>query len=189
MNPLVSEAPERFLQAFNGLAATKSGMSDDVKQEVYWETLSDLPIQSVEEAARQLRRDPGAFLPDAGRWYRLADEIAVHALTADTDTVVKEITDGRETSQGEEQRIWAARRLFIVALEALTEKTVAADSPFRTEAPKIPVYACLTCHDVGWVDDGTGANRWERCLCSATNPVLEQHRAHGRLRQARKRGA
>jgi len=189
MTELTSAAPERFVRAFCALQVSKSGLADEVKQEVYFEILSDLPISSVEEGARQLQREPGPYMPDAGHWYRVSDEIAARALTDDTAMVVKEITDGRETSHSEEQRILEARDRFIVALEALTGKTVEPDSPMRTSTPRIPVYACLSCHDVGWVDDGTGASRWERCVCWATNPVLEKTRAYGRLRQARKRGA
>ena len=73
---LTEDEPKRFLQAFNTLAASKSGETDVVKYEVYFQGLSDLPIEAVEQAARTLQKEPGAFLPDAGTWYRLADKLA-----------------------------------------------------------------------------------------------------------------
>ena len=80
---MTKDAPEQFVQAFNALAATKGSAVDDVKQESYFQTLGPLPIDSVVEAAQDLQREPGAYLPDAGTWYRRAAEAACLHLVAD----------------------------------------------------------------------------------------------------------
>ena len=48
-----ADEPERFMQAFNRLAASKSGDHDAFQAEVYFKSgLNELPIEAVERAAR-----------------------------------------------------------------------------------------------------------------------------------------
>ena len=49
-----SGEPQRFLQAFNNLAVSKSGEHDEAEYESYFELLGELPIDAVEQAAREL---------------------------------------------------------------------------------------------------------------------------------------
>jgi hypothetical protein len=178
-----SEEPERFLRAFNNLAVSKSGEHDDVEYESYFELLSELPIDSVERAARELKRTPGAFMPDAGTWFRLADNMAAESLVENTNTDIKQLYAPRDTEGVEVKRIKVARAKFVSDMEKLTGRVLPNDHPMKVSTPKVPTYACSTCRDLGWVE--TENRRYRHCQCWSHNPVLEKERLKSRLKRTR----
>tara|TARA_R100000963_G_C4596093_1_gene71477 strand:+ start:88 stop:687 length:600 start_codon:yes stop_codon:yes gene_type:complete len=191
---LTRNAPKQFLQAFNKLASTKGSSVDDVKYEGYFETLSDLPIESVIEAGKELQKDPSPFLPDAGTWYRRADHLAWAHVEAQSSRDVKQLTAPRAAEEEEITQTRAARDKFVSAYEALAGRTLSATHPWKQDAITIPTFHCVSCQDTGFVD-GLGTpddlrmpypvKRVRRCQCFLTNPVLEASRAHHRARVAK----
>ena len=180
-----SEEPERFLRAFNNLAVSKSGEADELKFESYFEELGPLPIEAVEEAARELKRTPGAFMPDLGTWFRLADDIAAKQVES---VAQAQLPSSRHAEDDEVERIRTARAKFITQMETLTGRTIPADHPLRTSTPRIPTFACATCRDIGWIDhEEDGVLRARHCQCWNHNPILEQKRAHLRATTTRRR--
>ena len=61
-----------FAKIFARLAATRSQAVDEVKVRTYWQTLGDLPLIGVKEAAAELAKKPGGWFPSAGDWFTLA---------------------------------------------------------------------------------------------------------------------
>ena len=175
------DAPERFLAAFNALAATKGSQTDDLHHESYFEVLGDLPVEFVEITAHELQRTPSPYLPDAGTWYRLADERAAAALTVERPA----LPGSRDAEAEELARLRVARDTFLSTLERVCGRTIPADHPLRVDPPRVPTYSCVSCQDLGWVREG---NRVRHCLCWSYNPILERHRADARLRHARRQG-
>ena len=180
------QAPERFVRAFNPLAATKGTPVDDVKQEAYFSVLQGLPIDAVEEAGETLQREPGPFLPDPGTWFTKADLIAAEQLERATVSTVRQLTAGRDAEDDEMARTLAARDRFLETFERVTGRVLPPDHPMRTRTPKLPTYGCLQCQDLGWVQE-TGGDRYRHCLCFDHNPVLERHRIGARVKAARSR--
>jgi hypothetical protein len=180
-----SEEPERFLRAFNNLAVSKSGEADELKFESYFEELGPLPIEAVEEAARELKRTPGAFMPDLGTWFRLADNIAAKHLDS---TAQAQLPNGRHAEDGEVARITTGRAEFVKTMEKMTGRTLADDHPLKVGTTRIPTFACVTCEDTGWIErEEDGVPRVRHCQCWNHNPVLERQRAHSRAAIARRR--
>jgi hypothetical protein len=183
---LTKDTPERFIQAFNALAATKNVGVDDVKHEAYFDTLGELPIDWVVEAAKQLRESPSSFMPDAGSWYSLADELAFKSWEADTASAAEEVSAPRDPAHDEEQRTREARKAF---LDQMEEKGL-LDAPRRAawerRPVKIPRFGCAVCRDVGWVPTRCTAPEADRagywydtyghCACWESNPVLQERR-------------
>tara|TARA_R110000824_G_scaffold282521_3_gene470784 strand:+ start:3986 stop:4585 length:600 start_codon:yes stop_codon:yes gene_type:complete len=194
--PLTRDAPDQFIQAFNKLASTKGSSVDDVKYEGYFETLSDLPIESVIEAGKELQKDPSPFLPDAGTWYRRADHLAWAHVEAQSSRDVKQLTAPRAAEEAEITKTRAARDKFVSAYETLAGRTLSATHPWKQDAVTIPTFYCVSCQDTGFVD-GQGTpddllmpytvERVKRCACFMTNPVLEATRSHHRARIAKAR--
>ena len=48
---------------------------DVATMRIYRETLSDLPLWAIEEAALQLRRRGGEFFPPAPKWHQVAEQL------------------------------------------------------------------------------------------------------------------
>jgi hypothetical protein len=180
--PLTRDAPEQFLQAFNALAATKGGLVDDIKQEAFYQTLSDLPISAVVEAAQALQREEGTYLQDAGTWYRRADQIACARLK---DDATRALPASVAPDEDERTRTRAARDKFVKHYESYVGRTLPDTHPWKSDDIWLPTYSCLTCHDTGWQDhpgltkQGDPILRVGRCACFLTNPVLEARRGHG----------
>jgi hypothetical protein len=180
-----SEEPERFLRAFNNLAVSKSGEADELKFESYFEELGPLPIEAVEEAARELKLIPGAFMPDLGTWFRLADDIAAKHLESSAQA---QLPDSRHAEDNEIERIRIARATFVQNMEKMTGRTLADDHPMKVGTPRLPTFACTTCQDTGWIDrEEDGVPRARHCQCWSHNPVLERNRAHLRAATTRRR--
>jgi hypothetical protein len=180
---LASEAPERFLQAFNNLAVSKSGEHDENEFESYFQELGELPIDSVEQAARELKRTPGPFMPDCGTWFRLADKIAAEALEKDNEVEVLQLSSGQHIERDAIERTKVARAEFVEKLEALTGRTLPDDHPMKSGDIRLPTFACHLCKDSGFVS--AEDRRVERCVCHATNPVLQKYRVKSRVKDAR----
>tara|TARA_R100001086_G_scaffold29159_2_gene13380 strand:+ start:2696 stop:3286 length:591 start_codon:yes stop_codon:yes gene_type:complete len=182
---LTQDAPTDFLQAFNRLASTKGTLIDDTKHESYFETLGPLPIQAVVEAARQLQREDGPYLPAAGTWFRVADDLAADMLTkAATHAALLP----RRVDEEEADEIRVARDQFVRQYEKLVGRTLPDTHRWKQEEIRVPSYACLTCLDTGWVEvagtvadfrqAGEPVQRLSRCTCFATNATLEARRQH-----------
>jgi hypothetical protein len=181
---LTADEPKRFLQAFNTLAASKSGETDVVKYEVYFQGLHDLPIESVEQAARTLQKEPGAFLPDSGTWYRLADKLAAEMVEKAAQQEVLSLPAAPRVETDERERLLAARDDFVARMEAMTGRTLPADHTMKSRDLQLPMYGCSVCKDVGWVQDSNTSTRVRHCVCWDRNPVLQKWRATARVKKA-----
>jgi hypothetical protein len=63
----------RFAQVFNRLAVAvrlPADEADEAMKRVYWEGLNDLPLEAVEDAAREL--SVGEWFPKLGEWRSVA---------------------------------------------------------------------------------------------------------------------
>lgn len=184
---LTRESPQEFVQAFNRLASTKGTPIDDVKQDGYFETLGELPIRAVQEAARELQREDSPFLPDAGTWFRLADNFAAKMLDDDAHHLAGQLPPYK-AQEDEIARTRTARDMFVRQYEALVGRTLPKTHPWKQQEIRIPTYHCPECRDIGWVEQagtmddfqstGEGVYRLGRCTCFTTNPVLEAKRTH-----------
>lgn len=179
---LVRAEKKRFVVAFNALALSKSTQVDAVKLNAYFSTLSDSPIDGVEAAAIRLRNEPGAFLPDAGRWRRLADEIGLEQYHED---LTRAQPAPRTIERTEEASFRAAQRTFITALRQHLSPATVDSIEARLSTTTVPTYACLHCLDTGFIETpspadmdrvGYQAYRVRTCHCKPTNPVLERQR-------------
>jgi sulfur transfer complex TusBCD TusB component (DsrH family) len=145
---LTRDQPKQFSQAFNRLASTKGGSVDEVKMEGYFETLGDLPIDSVCTAASEFQKEATPFLPDAGTWYRRADDLAARQLEQHAEREVKRVT-GPNTVE------------CVCAL--------CRDSGWKPVPPSTQEFESYGA--------AGGQGTVERCVCFATNPVLKAQRA------------
>jgi len=179
---LVRAEKKRFVAAFNALALSKSTEVDAVKLNAYFSTLSDSPIEGVEEAAIRLRNEPGAFLPDAGRWRRLADDIG---LARYHDDLNRAQPSPRTLERSEEASFRAAQAGFVRALRTHLSPDTGDKIETRLSTTSVPTYACLHCLDTGFIEApspsdvdrvGYQAYRVRTCHCKPTNPVLERQR-------------
>jgi len=190
---LTRDTPKRFITSFNFLASTKATVVDDLRQESYFSLLGELPIESVEKAAKQLALDPSRFLPSAGEWYTMADVFACESLE---DSSSRLLPAAREVRSKEIVRIKKARDACLKKMEEYLGHSFHDRHPWKQDIIEIPTYACLTCHDSGWkalppsaeefraYGTGGGQGSVERCPCWETNPVLIRQRAHLQTRAA-----
>jgi hypothetical protein len=184
---LARSEKKRFVAAFNALALSKSTEVDAVKMNAYFLALSDSPIDGVEQAAIKLRNEPGAFLPDAGRWRSMADDIGLaqyHKDLGRAQPATRPIT--RET----EAPLRAAQRTFLAALSRYVSPASLAALESRLATTAVPELYCAQCRDTGFLPApdprdlarvGYQAYRVRTCACKPTNPVLERQRV-GRKR-------
>ena len=127
---------------------------------VYWETLRELPLSAVDQAARRLRHE--YVFPVAGRWFALADRIAA-------DEASSPLAVGMEPETSEGERIREARAGFVREYRALlgddTLLQGVLDAPIRVPRPP----HCERCTDTGWVDHrcAGGGVLWEAHLRGA----------------------
>lgn len=64
-----------FLQCFNRLAKSKRAKDiDAADMQIYFDTLSPLPMWAIEEAANELQRTPTFGFPDAATWFQAAEK-------------------------------------------------------------------------------------------------------------------
>jgi hypothetical protein len=65
----------RFAQCFNRLAVAvrlPADEADAAMKQIYWDGLQDLPVEAVEDAARQLQL--GEWFPKLGEWRDVAEK-------------------------------------------------------------------------------------------------------------------
>jgi hypothetical protein len=199
VDQLTERHPRIFATTFIKLALTKKDHTDRVADEnlqgEYFQVLSGLPIDAVIQAAEHIKRAPERFLPSAGEWYTLADEIACEAQVEGPHAPA--LPAPRDPVDEEQTRIQTAREQFFERWATAAGGTLAADHPLRTAPPMIPTYACLTCRDVGWVEvpdekatriAGHPVLCAKHCICWAHNPTLLHRRASTALKQKRQHG-
>lgn len=193
--------PQEFLAAFNSLASSKNASVDTIKTEVYFKALHGLPIQAVRQAADDLIREPSPYLPDAGTWYDRADRIACQMYDVSAQ---KSLPPSKSIQRDERAYLITAREEFLQKLEAFLGRPVSEKSAWRKPVDDIvlPTYACLSCHDTGWVQQekdmqemklygpSGGQPTVKKCGCSTTNVVIKaRFAAHdARKRETVKRG-
>ena len=198
---LTSDAPQRFIHCFVLTAGTFPGQHDGLKQESYFQTLEGLPIGAVELAAVEIRKSGDEFLPAAGVWFRLADDIAAQGLAL----AKQKLLEGTQSEQQELALSVTAYHAMIATCERLFGKP-AADAMRRGCAvpSKVPTFCCGTCCDTGWltghcVEDDQCESCQRRvwygehtfvvhCHCFESNPELERRRAIERAHVTRRRG-
>jgi len=200
---LTRDEPHRFAAAFNFLSSSKNAKHDHVKLEASFLVLQDLPIQSVEIAAKTLAQEASSWMPDDGSWFEVADTHAANALVHDTE--VAQLPPGpSHPEEAERASTTAAREAFVQAYETAAQQTLPSDHVWKTPPAQIRSYHCLACRDTGWSPNECGKTDpctscrvrghhlyphpyVERCVCAATNPALTLARAHAqrahRLRQ------
>jgi hypothetical protein len=196
---LTERHPRVFATAFIKLALTKKDHTDRVADETlqgeYFHVLSDLPIDAVIQAAEHIKRAPERFLPSAGEWYTLADELACEAQVEGPHAPA--LPAPRDPMIEEQALIQTARGQFFEHWAKMAGVELPADHPLRMAPATIPTYACLICRDVGWVDveDEAATQKAGRqvmcakhCICWAHNPTLLHRRASTALKQKRQQG-
>jgi hypothetical protein len=181
---LVRNERERFALCFTSLASSKGGQADEVKLRAYFLALADCSIVGCERAARQLIRTAGAFLPDAGTWRDLADDLGLQQYAEDLKAAQPA---PRLVEQDEEARLCTARDAFIETLRRYVTPATADALAASLATKAAPTYSCTVCEDSGFVPAapdqrdlqrvGYVADRIQRCVCAPTNPVLERQRA------------
>ena len=170
---LTKDEPERFAACLNKLAAATTTTIDDAHYEAFWDTLKDLPIGAVEEAAQRLLRRDSAFLPSAGQWFTHADTIA---LAQWEETLAPE-----PPSPPQLEGDTPAKDAFFAQLGTFIGPDRAERMKRRMRTERL-TYACPDCHDTGWVrgapepGDTLPVDRVRLCPCSPHNPVLERQR-------------
>ena len=189
---LVRNERERFALCFTSLASSKGGQADEVKLRSYFLALADSSIVGCERAARQLIRTAGAFLPDAGTWRDLADDLGLQQYAEDLKAAQP---PPRRVEQDEEARLRTAQATFITTLRRYVTPATADALAAALATTEVPTYHCAVCRDSGFVPAardprdlkrvGYVADRIQRCVCAPTNPVLERQRAaSGQRRRA-----
>jgi hypothetical protein len=199
---LTRNEDDRFHRAYAFVAASKHLPFKDVEFEVTREILGDLPIESVEQAAKTLAQEPGEWMPSAGDWHEIADNLAMTLLVASRSSEVAQLTAGRHLENEEQAATRKARDAFVATYEEFSGKTLPADHLWKTDMPQVAAYACPHCQDTGWKLHKCVAadlctvcrakrhlydhDYTDRCVCFATNPVLQAARAHTQQRQRTK---
>jgi len=176
----------RFSTAFHALTLGLELYGDAPEREiVYFEALTDLPIEAIETASRQFLKEPNRRkFPTTGEWYAAADELAFRMLQEaqeDRRALPLERLAGRTARMA---RIAVARAAFLEKMRVYSPAAADhfdANVPMRDPDEYPRPYACPTCEDRGW--QSTAEARVSRCLCVPTNPVIAQQRAaHNRSR-------
>jgi len=192
MTLLTRDARERFATAYTFLSVSKNTSYDAVSLEAAFLVLGELPIISVEFAAKSLAREGTSFMPTAGEFFQSADEHAANALVAETE--VLKLTSGRNLEDDEAQSTKAAREAFVAAYETLAGKRLPVDHVWRSETIQLPHFSCPDCTDSGWSQHDcrkedqcascrlTGRHIYDhsyvdRCDCFASNPSLQAARS------------
>jgi hypothetical protein len=185
----------RFVASFNFLSASKNVKLDDAKLEASFMVLGDLPIESVETAAKALAREGTHWMPTDGEWYEVADTDAARSMALVADHDVAQLTAAGHIEADEVSSLTAARLDFVGTYERASGGTLPDDHVWKTERDHVPAYHCATCSDTGWRDCtcsrgsqcpscGTRGRHLydhayvERCACFATNKSLLAARAH-----------
>jgi hypothetical protein len=189
------DAQDRFVQAFNLLSASKNVTLDDAKLEASFLVLGDLPIESVETAARALAQEASPWMPSDGEWYQRADTEAAAALVLNADREVARLPAAAHIEASEVAALDAARLGFIAAYERRAQRTLPDDHPWKTGQDRVPAYHCARCSDTGWCrlecvgEDPCpscvlrGRHLYDHdyvahCVCFGTNKALLAARAH-----------
>ena len=199
---LTKDEPQRFSTAFNFLASSKNAKCDEVKLEASFLVLGELPIESVEVAAKILSKEANSFMPDDGSWFEVADTLAAEALVKDAKEV-RQITSTSDIERDEVSAIKVARDTFVKKYEAMCGKTLPSDHVWKLDIKGIRTVHCVQCSDVGWRSFRCTEATWcgscrnrrvhvydhdfvRRCVCFDTNPALITSRAESQLRQRRR---
>jgi hypothetical protein len=199
---LTRDEDDRFHRAYAFVAASKHLTPKDTEFEAAREILGDLPIDAVEEAAKTLAQEAGAWMPSGGDWYEVADNLAVTSLVASRSSEVAQLTAGRHLENEEQAATRKARDAFVSTYEALSGRRLPAEHLWKSDTPEVAAYACPHCEDTGWQRHECVAadlctvcrakrhlydhDYADRCVCFATNPVLQAARAHTQQRERTK---
>lgn len=198
---MVAADVARFKQAFNRLAvATRlpADQADAATQRIYFDGLSDLPIEAVETAADELERNAQWF-PKVAEWrtkagmFRRATALKALPPAPDPEYVLPSATATAKDIQAASNDYLAMIAAGVPPLDAEKglENLLRALMPPRRAEPWR--YDCDTCHDGGWEmrtcypDRPTcgmkgchGAHEHTytvRCGCWYTNRTIQRHRA------------
>ena len=176
-----------FAKIFARLAATRSQAVDEVKVRTYWQTLGDLPLIGVKEAAVELAKKPGGWFPSAGDWFTLAVERSDQLWASRIQPQLPPASKPASEEDDELATLRAAKAKFLETVANLrdfagrritTPETVAKlDAAMKADT--VPVWHCRTCYDQGYLrSDQHPDQQWtvHACSCRATNPVLNKHR-------------
>ena len=178
-----------FAKIFARLAATRSQAVDEVKVRTYWQTLGDLPLIGVKEAAAELAKKPGGGFPSAGDWFTLAVERSDQLWASRIQPQLPPASKPASEEDDELATLRAAKAKFLETVANLRDFTgrrittpeTVAKLDKALKADTVPVYACTRCRDRGWVRTNEHlGQQWTvtGCACRATNPVLNKHRRY-----------
>jgi hypothetical protein len=184
----VKKHPELFSKIFARLAASKSQELDAVKIKIYHQTLGELPLIGVKQAAETLAKRPGGWLPAAGDWFELAVTLSDELWASRIQPQLPPASKPASEEDAELATLQAAKAKFLETVAHLrdftgrritTPETVATLGNALKTADTVPVYSCTRCRDRGWVRTNEHlGQQWTvtGCACRATNPVLNKHR-------------
>lgn len=187
---LVRNERERFVKCFTALASSKGGHVDEIKLRAYFKSLADSPIVGCERAAQQLMRTAGPFLPDAGSWRNLADQLGLQQYQQD----LKQAQPApRALERDEVAGLRAAQARFLDTLRPFVTESTATALKARLAQSEVPTYHCRVCQDTGFVAAapdprdlkavGYVGERVQTCVCHPSNPVLERQRVARKQRR------
>tara|TARA_B000000460_G_scaffold184436_1_gene132413 strand:+ start:60 stop:683 length:624 start_codon:yes stop_codon:yes gene_type:complete len=196
LSRLTRDEPERFTAAFNFLSTSKNAKHDDVKLEASFLVLGDLPIASVEIAAKTLSKEANPFMPDDGSWYEIADTHAALQLAQSTEQT--HYLSTAHVEEDEKSRTLKARRLFVEKYEQYVGRKLPDDHVWKSDSVSVVTHHCNLCCDMGWRSHTCTTDNLcsscvlkkthiydhdyvERCLCFRTNPLFEARRARSQL--------
>ena len=192
----IADQPEAFAKVFATLAIAKNQKGvDDVKMKVYFNTLKDLPLHGVQQAADDLAKQPGGWLPSVGDWF----EKAVHysdtiwnqeqqarlpapVLTLDDDDDLVRLQQAKQhfLKTVANLRDFTGRKIAGPGTVERLDRALKAD---RHALEQVPQHYCDRCQDRGWVRTNEHpGQQWTvtGCVCRASNPALNQRAPRGR---------
>lgn len=177
----------QFAQAFNRLAVAtrlQPAQADAAAQQVYFDGLSDMPIEAVVEAASELERKAEWF-PKVRDWREAVRRVRreavrrehyapIRRLSGDVEppppsVAVKDLQDAMDDYLAM-RKAGVSREDAVKGLEGLLRALI----PIRRHW----AYDCHACLDSGFEPfvDEQGRNWTRRCLCWNTNPTLRRMR-------------
>jgi hypothetical protein len=183
---------QRFATAYNFLATSKHAQVDNIKIEAAYALLADLPIVSVEKAAKQLAQHGSKWMPSYGEWYEMADEMAVEHFIQTFEKAAAQLPAAR-LDEDEAVATQTARKRFVAEYEAAAGQSLPDTHVWKSDAVRVPNYHCSKCRDIGWTTlSCTDSNRCtecddrgyrlynhdyvRHCACFALNPSLKAAR-------------
>ena len=176
----------RFAQAFNRLAVTTrlpAAEGDAAMQRLFFEGLSDYPVEAVEAAALEIARKSQWF-PKLAEWrdaVKVARRTAASRLPAprrlELPGEVENVPSVVVTDLQEAMDDYLAMRAAGVSRE---DACRGLEGLLRVLLPirRVWNYDCHACLDTGFepFTDERGRNWTQRCICWNTNPTLRRMR-------------